>query len=193
MPEQLSFAGFAAAQRPDRLLLAILPDADGAARAEEVKHHQRGKHGLRSKLILEKHFHITLIHNGDYVGLPQGIVAAVCEAAAGVVMAPFDVAFDRVMSFSGKPDKLPLVLRGGDGLVALITFQQILVTAIRRAGLRYAAGSHFTPHMTLLYGDRRVAEEPIKTVGWTVREFVLVHSLLSLGRHVLLGRWALRG
>ena len=194
MSLQLSFEGFDAGLRPkDRLFWAILPDPGAAARADQVKDDQHRKHGLRGSLILKKHFHITLLHIADYVGVPQHIVALACEAAAGVVMPPFDVAFDCVMSFSGRPDNLPLVLRGGEGLAALMTFQQVLVRVMRKAGLRHTAGSRFTPHMTLMYGDRRVAEEPVKTVGWTVREFVLVHSLLGLREHVLLGRWPLRG
>jgi 2'-5' RNA ligase len=47
--------------------------------------------------------------------------------------------------------------------------------------------------MTLLYDDRSVAEQAVETIGWTAREFVLVHSLLGQTRHIPLGRWPLRG
>jgi 2'-5' RNA ligase len=49
------------------------------------------------------------------------------------------------------------------------------------------------PHVTLLYDNRCVAEETVDTVPWTVREFVLVHSLHGQGRYVLLERWELLG
>jgi RNA 2',3'-cyclic 3'-phosphodiesterase len=47
----------------------------------------------------------------------------------------------------------------------------------------------YEPHVTLLYDDRCVAEQAVDTVRWTVREFVLVHSLHGQGRYVFLGRW----
>ena len=46
---------------------------------------------------------------------------------------------------------------------------------------------------TLLYDERRVAEHAVETVGWTVKEFALVHSLYGRARYVQLGRWPLRG
>ena len=64
---------------------------------------------------------------------------------------------------------------------ALIAFFTFIVT-------RLAA-----PGMTLLYGDREIKEEAIEPIDWTVREFVLVHSLLGRNRYSALARWPLRG
>ena len=50
---------------------------------------------------------------------------------------------------------------------------------------------HYTPHLTLLYGDRFVADHPVEPVGWTVHEFVLVHSLLGRSRYLLVARFPL--
>ena len=45
--------------------------------------------------------------------------------------------------------------------------------------------------MTLWYsGEREVDEHPIEPIGWTVREFVLIHSLRG---HTHLARWPLGG
>jgi RNA 2',3'-cyclic 3'-phosphodiesterase len=49
------------------------------------------------------------------------------------------------------------------------------------------------PHVTLMYADRRVDSEAIAPIGWTVTEFVLVHSLLGRSQYLALGRWPLRG
>ena len=193
MPEQPSLAGFNAALRPtDRLFFAIYPDLDAAARIAKLAQRLRGEHGLRSTPLATEHFPITLHHLGDYVGLPQNIVAAASEAAAAVAMPPFEVAFDRAASFD-RPRNRPFVLRGGDGLAALTAFQQALGTATKKAGLGRLTESRFTPHVTLLYDDRRVAEQAVETVGWTAHEFVLVDSLLGRTRHVPLARWPLRG
>jgi 2'-5' RNA ligase len=44
----------------------------------------------------------------------------------------------------------------------------------------------FTPHVTLLYGDRAVDESPVAPIRWTVNEFVLIHSLKG---HTHVARW----
>ena len=43
----------------------------------------------------------------------------------------------------------------------------------------------------MLYDDRLVAWQAVEPVRWTVREFVLMHSLLGQHRHVPLARWPL--
>lgn len=48
-----------------------------------------------------------------------------------------------------------------------------------------------TPHVTLLYDDRHVAEHAVDTIRWTVQEFVLVHSLVGQTLYIPLGRWPL--
>jgi RNA 2',3'-cyclic 3'-phosphodiesterase len=103
------------------------------------------------------------------------------------------VVFDRVMSFRGKSGNRPLVLRGDDGLAALTAFQQVLGEAMMKAGLWRWAKPNYTPHVTQLYADRGIAEQVVERVGWTVREFVLVRSLLGQTRYIPLARWPLRG
>jgi RNA 2',3'-cyclic 3'-phosphodiesterase len=194
MLDQLSFVGFDAAPRPtDGVFFAIIPDADAAESAARLARHLRGEHGLTGKPLETERLHVTLCHLGNYMGLPQGIVAAAGEAAAAVAMPPFDVVFDRAMSFSGRPGNRPFVLCGGDGAAALMAFQQILGTAMKKAGLGRWVERRYTPHMTLLYDDHRITERAVEAVGWTVHEFVLVHSLLGRTCHVPLARWPLRG
>ena len=193
MPQQLSFAGFETAPQPtDRLFFAIFPDADAAARIARLARHLRGEHALRGRPLTTERFHITLHHLGDYAGLPQDVVGAAAEAATTVATPEFNVVFDRVLSFSGRPGNRPFVLRGGDGLVALSAFQQTLGWALRKAGLGRWVAPPFTPHVTLLYDDISVAERSIEPLDWTVREFALVHSLLGRTRHIPLARWPLQ-
>jgi RNA 2',3'-cyclic 3'-phosphodiesterase len=192
MPKQLSLTGFDAVPRwTDRLFFAIFPDVHAAARLEQLALNLRDEHGLKGRPLATERFHVTLQHLGDYEGLPQGLVAAAVDAAAAVAMPSFEVAFDRAVSFSGRPGNLPFVLRGGNGVAALLAFQQTLGRAIERAGLGVRGRSQYTPHLTLLYDDHPVVERPIETVHWKVREFVLVHSLLGRTVHVPLARWPL--
>jgi RNA 2',3'-cyclic 3'-phosphodiesterase len=192
MPEQFSLTGFDAAPKTDRLFFAIFPDAPAAAGIAELAWRLRREHGLKADPLATERFHITLHHLDDYPGLPQRVVAEAIRAAATITMPPFEVAFDRAMSFHGRSGNRPFVLRGGDGLVALEAFHRVLIAALHKAGLAGGrAKSQYTPHVTLLYDGALVVERPVETVIWTVREFVLVHSLLGRGLHVPLARWPL--
>ncbi len=137
-------------------------------------------------------FHVSLHHVGDYFGLPQEAVEAACATASTVAGPRFTVAFNGVESFRGRPDNRPFVLRGDDGIVGLLMLQEALGAVMEKASLGRRAG-HYTPHLTLMYGDRLVADQPIEPVGWTVREFVLVHSLLGRSRYVRLASFPLGG
>ena len=194
MPEQASLPGFDAAPKPtDRLFFAIFPDADAAARIARLAQQLRGEHGLHGTPLKPERFHVTLHHLGDYAGLPPHIIAMAGEAAAAVVTPPFEVAFDRAASFSSAPRNRPFVLRGGAGVAALTAFQQALGMAMGKVGLERWAKPVYTPHVTLLYDGRSVAEQAIAPIRWTAHEFVLVQSLIGQSRHVPLARWPLHG
>lgn len=194
MSEQLSLLGFDGAPKlTDGVFFAVLPDADDAARIARRARQLRGLLGLKGEPFAMERLHVSLHYLGDYEGVPRGIIAAADEAAAAIVMPQFDVAFDRAMSFSGRPGSLPFVLCGDDGVAGLMTLHQRLSAAMRNAGLRRWAKAGYTPHMTLLYDAERVVEHATETVRWTVRDFVLVHSLHGRNRYVPLSRWPLRG
>ncbi len=196
-PEQLSLAGIEGPPvLTDGLFFAVIPDPQAATRIERRALSFREELGLKGRPLAADHFHITLYFLGAHLGVPQGIVAKAGEAAASIRMAPFEVTFDCAKSFSGtggnRPSR-PLVLSSGKGLPELTAFQQALRMAIRKAGLDNWRQQSFTPHVTLLYDSRRVPEQATESVSWTVREFVLIRSLLGLGRHETLGRWPLQG
>lgn len=193
MIQQVSLPGFdAAPQLTDRLFFAIFPDPRAAERIASLAQQLREEHGLRGKPLKTERFHITLHHLGDYAGLPKDLVDVACAAAASVAAAPFDVTFDHAASFSTVPRNRPFVLRGGDGLASLIAFQQTLGDALKKTVLGRWAKPAYTPHVTLLYDDRSVPEQPVPAVSWKASEFVLIHSLIGQTLHVPLARWPLR-
>ena len=112
------------------------------------------------------------------------------EAAESLKFPSFDVTFDRAGSFHNGGNN-PLVLQGGERLEALRQFQRDLGAAMARAGGGRLVDKNFTPHVTLLYDGRLIADEPIAPVTWTVGGFSLIHSLLGRTEHIPLGRWAL--
>ena len=130
-------------------------------------------------MLAAERLHVSLQHVGDYVGLPDAVVDQASRIAATVCRPAFTVAFNSVTSFRGRPGNQPFVLRGDDGVIGLTMLQQALGEVMEKAGLARAA-AHYAPHMTLMYGDRFVAEQSFEAeVKWSVREFVLVHSLLG--------------
>lgn len=194
MPAQISLEGFDPPAPPiDRLFFALFPPTAVASRIDELAQRLRADCGLKGKTLQPGRLHVTLHHLGDYAGLQQGLVSAARAAASAVRAQPFEVTFDRVMSFSRKPTNRPFVLRGDAGLAELIAFQQSLGAAMKKTVLGSWAESHFTPHVTLLYDDSEVAEQAVEPLSWTVSDFALVHSLIGKTRHTVLGRWSLTG
>lgn len=187
------FDGDRAPQPTDRLFFAIYPDSRAATQIAHLAQRLRAEHELKGNPLASDRLHVTLHHIGDHEGLPPSLVAAAQEAAAAISLSRFDVAFDYVVSFRTGGRKRPFVLRSGKDLAALMAFQQAIGMAMKKAGIGRWVQPQFTPHVTLLYDDHLVSEQTVESVSWTVREFVLVHSLLGQTQHIPLGRWPLRG
>jgi 2'-5' RNA ligase len=122
------------------------------------------------------------------VGIFPHEIDFVREASATVTafFSPFEVRFDRVMSFRNTRAKRPFVLRDGGDNTALLRFHRCLENALH-------VQSPLNPHVTLLYDEKNVAEERVNPIRWTVDELVLVHSYVGEGRYEMLGKWGLHG
>jgi len=179
--------GFAV-QQLDGLFFSIFPDQAAAVRIANTAEHFRRACGLKGAPLLTDRFHVTVHGLGNYDGLPRSVVAKAIAAGTAVTARPFDVAFDRVTSFAGSD---ALVLRGRDSVDGLVMFHQSLAIAMLNSGL--SASLQFKPHITLLYDGRRIEEQFIEPIRWTVRDFVLVHSLRGRTKHIPLERWHLGG
>ena len=166
-----------------RLFLAAVPDVDAAAKIHRVAGILKQAHRFTRNLIPRECLHVSLIFLGR--GSKQ-LLRDAREAVAGVKMTPFEVSFDRTASFCGREGNYPFVLVGGDTLDRMKSLGHALGAAIAESGMARRARRDFTPHVTLLYGDRAVEEYPVAPIRWTVNEFVLIHSLKG-HRHV--ARW----
>jgi 2'-5' RNA ligase len=167
------------------LFLAAVPDADTAERIYRLADALKRAHKFDGKIIEPDRLHISLFFLG---GSPNLIAGMACEAAAEVRAPPFEVWFDRSVSFRGRPGNRPFVLLGDKGSDRLRSLRRTLGVAMARKGFRYLA-KDFTPHVTLLYAERDVEEYPIEPICWTVNEFALIQSMHG---HVHLARWPLR-
>lgn len=176
----------------DRIFFAVLPDSETATRIHALAETLKAEHDLGGTLILPEHLHITLFHLGDWRELPKEIVEIAAKSAAEVAAAPFDVACRRVESFRNRTGIFPFVLLAEQGATPLHGFQQTLGAALKKNGLGGATQGDFKPHVTLLRDDTRIKPLAVAPIAWTVRDFVLIHSLLGQTKHVHLGRWPLR-
>jgi RNA 2',3'-cyclic 3'-phosphodiesterase len=178
---------------PTRLFFSIFPDPPVAVRIGHVAQHLRREYGLSSRPLLRSRFHCSLCPCEDSDRASPAFVAEVLKAAAKVRFPAFRVSFNCAKSFSGRKNNHPLVLTGEDGVIGLIMLYSSLSTEMRGIGFRSKIASAFTPHITLLYDSCRIDEQSIEPICWTVREFVLVRSLIGKTKHVWIDRWRLRG
>ncbi|MDZ5699861.1 2'-5' RNA ligase family protein [Chelativorans sp. M5D2P16] len=181
--------------KPERLMFLLFPDKETALRVWWFAGQFIRKSGLQGRRIKWKRLHISLQHVGDYSCLRTKFIYAAKQAGNAVATCPFEVTFRSVGSFegapavAGRPRKRPLVLLAeGD---ALLNLHGVLGAAMERNGLK--ASADFTPHMTLLYGRRKVPFQPIKPIRFTATAFALVHSELGLSKYNLINRWSFQG
>jgi RNA 2',3'-cyclic 3'-phosphodiesterase len=192
-PANTSLASLPSDPNVGAIFLAVQPPPSATACISKLAWHMREKRGLAGKPLRPRCFHVSLLPVGYHGRLRLGTLAAVIEAVSSVGMPRFRVGFDCVMSFRNK-DKHPLVLRGDDGVSGLILLREKLVAAtLDIPGVSPNARNGFTPHLTLLYDEQQVREEPVEEIGWTVNEFVLIHSIYGQSEHRVLKRWPLRG
>jgi 2'-5' RNA ligase len=180
---------FGASQK-ERIFFACLPDAETAARIHAFAEARKPELGLEASLTLPGHLHVTLFHLGDWGAFPDEVARLAKAAAVQVETPPFDVAFTRAESFRNRTGVHPFVLTGASAPWQAL--HGALATALKQTGLGGATQGEFRPHVTLAYDKLRIKPFRIEPLSWTVREFVLVHSLLGRTTHDHLARWPLR-
>jgi len=188
---QGSLPGLEGAAPIDNLFFAVFPDIDTSARIGDLAREIGTRHDLQGKPLRNDRFHVTLHELGVHAGLPPALVRDASRAAGELDVAVFDVTFDRLGSFIGGTTK-PCVLLGPDGDSPLHRLQQALGRRLAVNGAGRNLKGRFTPHVTLRYEAVSVPMQAAPAISWTVREFVLVHSLIGKTDHRIVGRWSLR-
>ncbi len=177
---------------PSRLFFSVFPDPETADRIGRLARRLRRAHRLKGRPLLTTRLHCSLFGLDSPDGVPDRVVAKAREAISLVTASPFRVSFNCVASLSDRADRHPLVLIGDDGVVGLTRLRFSLCSAMRKVGFRPRRYSEFTPHVTLLYDTRHIATLPIEPIGWTVREAVLVLSLVGQTQYIVQGRCRLK-
>lgn len=177
------------AEYPVRLFFALLPPHETSLAIEKLSLKLQGAHRLHGYRIAHDRLHATLAPVFAPTRSFADTVACARAAAAEIQYGRFPVCFEWSESFRLRRDHHPLVLRGDTGVRSLNGFQQEIRAQMVRAG--FAVERSFTPHVTLLWADRCVEANPIAPIHWTVRDFVLVLSVVGRSRHTHVERWPL--
>ena len=185
------------APQPDRpkysLFLAIFPDRLTAQHISELAMKIRETHGLRGRTRPLNHLHVTLHFPIRCSEVAVCLVGQICKEVAALVP-PFEIKFDRMLSFRGGIDNRPLVMvNHGDGNAALTRLHQALGAEMIGYWRRSDGNLRFNPHITLLYDRQGIPEEPIDPVSWMVDEIVLVRSEVGATKYERLGHWKFVG
>lgn len=195
MNEQLSFFEAPRPSGPDYdLILAIFPDDYTAQQISELGNSIRKIHGLRGKLRPVTHLHVSLPIPRHVMHPPETVIERIgraCKAVAPMI-SPFEIKFDRVMSFRGRTGNRAVVLlnndHGGDGIMSL---HRLLCAEFEKFGSATSAQPKFEPHLTILYDQQELTPKSIAPVCWRVKEIVLVLSEVGATKYHRLGCWAL--
>jgi RNA 2',3'-cyclic 3'-phosphodiesterase len=178
------------ARPTDSLFFALYPDEAAAARITDLAARLRSDHALNANAIPADRLHITLHYLGAFDGLPADVIERAQHAASAIALPPVEIALSRIESFHSRRAKRPLVL-AGDASESLLALESALRSALDAAGVATKRGAHFTPHVTLLYDEHRIAPHEVPPVTLRARDFALVRSFLGKSRHEVIARWPL--
>ncbi len=180
-------------KKPERLFFAFFPDGETCNRVVQARDQFIREHHLGGRLLRKERLHVSLHRVGDYKRLRTRFIHAASQAAKAVSMGRLEVTLWSINSFEDPPwikrslRQRRLVLLGeGDDLFEL---HRTLGVAMKENGLRIT--DHFVPHMTLSYGGKPVATQPIEPIRFAVNEFALIHSERGLTRYNVLDCWRL--
>lgn len=175
----------------NRYFFAVVPEARVASEIDRLAGDLRRSRRLRGRVIGPARYHISLCGLAAPGPAPKQAVDVLKRIGDRISIAPFDVGFDHAVSFSPAARKRPLVLARSEAMPALERLQAWLRQAM--ASCDMPTRRQFNPHLTLLYDERLLPAIDVPELRWTVRDFVLIHSVHGESRHEQLARWPLRG
>ncbi|MEX0367033.1 MAG: 2'-5' RNA ligase family protein [Ruegeria sp.] len=175
------------------LFFALFPPKAAVDAIVDRRRRLRSGPGPDLRELRPDRLHVTLHFVERFKDVPQWFVNAACKAASTVAFEPFEVCFDRALTFRGRPQSSPVVLLSQGENVPLSNLRLSVISALFDAGFSMGPVPKFTPHITLTYGSGFEGERRIEPVRWRVTEFVLIQSLQGKTRYIPLDRWQAGG
>jgi 2'-5' RNA ligase len=172
-----------------RLFFAIFPDPPALEAIGRVAADLKAAKVLRGRWTMPAKYHITARFLGDHDDPADELIARAKAAAAQLRTAPFEIAFDRIVTFRGRYQS-PCVLRctplSDSAMQQLWRGLGVVLPGVRGEEME----RRFVPHLTIAYGDRML-ETPIsiEPIVSRIEEFALVDS--NGAQHAALARWPL--
>jgi RNA 2',3'-cyclic 3'-phosphodiesterase len=121
------------ANQAGELFLAVPPDIETSRRIYRMAEILKKAHAFRGRMTMPERLHVTLL---SLRGLSEQLIRTACSVIDEVRTEPFDISFDRSMSFRGRSGGRPFVLTGDEGLSRLKIFRRSLTAEFaRRRGL----------------------------------------------------------
>jgi 2'-5' RNA ligase len=166
----------------DNLFVAVRPVLQAIRQAMEIAFDMKRQCDLLASPLPENALHVSMLRF-DLRGVRfDEIVSRVKWVLEHIKFEPFELVFDRVISFKGD-DRKPLVLCASkDANEPLLELARQIA---KELGVKIEG--KFNPHMTLLWGDKPVTEQMLDVpVRWVVNEACLIHSLVGKKKHLIL-------
>ena len=176
------------APRCHRIMLFLLPEPT-VAETMEQKGRTDWAPDFRGKRLHPSRLHVTTSLFGQFRERPDYLIDDLKTALNEIRFMPFWIGFDWMCSFGGG-DNRPRVLACSNA-DSFHYFRRTVRKTLAGAGFEDRLRPKIDPHVTLFYDRRAAPSVRIDTIGWMVREFVLVDSWVGLTRHEILGRWTL--
>jgi 2'-5' RNA ligase len=130
--------------------------------------------------------HVTLVTLFDLHHAPPEWLGQVIAALASFAGPAFPLAFDRI------ENRKAVTLRTRAPLIEARAFQAALVRHLLACKAPMMLGTTPEPHVTINYRGDRLNAQKMPVIGWTVREIILMESIVGKTSHVEHGRWPLR-
>jgi 2'-5' RNA ligase len=175
------------------VFFAIFPDHHTAQQIIELGNTLLQIHGLHGRLRPLNHLHVSLFSLGNFSDVPETLVETVgliCKPFTAAAL-PFEIKFNRALSFRGKPGNNPLVLIDAQENNGVRHLYKLLTAEFSKYVRSTSSTTNFMPHLTLLYDKHELTPQPVEQVSWIVKEIVLVRSEVGATKYQWLGRWAL--
>lgn len=173
------------------LFFATPLDPETVERATELRLDLCRKEGLRGTPVEPDRLHVTAFGLLGFREPPPTYALELGrQIGSRVEVDEFTCSFDRLQTWRRKDGHL-LALTGGDGTEGFRRLNRALQLATCEALDLEARPQPITPHVSLMYCDRPIAERSIGPLSWRVRSFTLVHSLVGATRDVHLQTWHL--
>lgn len=197
MNEQLSFLETSPRRAAKyNLFLAIFPDSRTAQHIAELANKLHQARGMKGRTRPVDHLHVTLLFFGGFTEISESVIETISRRGGVVAgsVKPFEISFNRVLSFRGKTENHPVVLVAEERENETKRLHRLLHAEFSKpVSSATASTPPFVPHVTLLYDRQELAALPIEPVTWTVNEVVLVQSEVGATKYTKLACLALGG